>query len=342
MKVAWALLLCSVLLLTACGSGEQTLSDGGFIGGTNGLEMSWVTGAPPAMVQDAGQYDFSVALQLENVGESDVGRDAENSDNYYGSIELIGLDPAQFSNPVMFRTFDDDDISMQGKRRAGIDIIPGGTGVMYFEGFNYLPDVFGSQDHTLRANLCYDYMTYTNSKVCIKDNPNERVDDNSICTLAGAKDVKNSGAPLQVTSVQQRPAGKDKIGVSFVIENLGPGKVFRRSDQQTNRGYTPCYDPYAGNANYNKVWVKVSFPNDQYSNLIECKNLRGNFASNEGEVTMFEGTPATVDCTILTDPSKGRTYTSTLNIDLKYTYLRYIEMPLTVEDTSAGSTTRVN
>jgi len=324
--------------LSGCGGAGPSQDGQVFIGGIEGLTMSFIAGAPRAEVNDAGQDEFAVGIQLENLGESDVGREAENSDNYFASIEIVGLDPAQFSNPIMYRTFDYEDVTLLGARRVGESIITGGKGTIFFEGFNYLPDVFGNQDHTVRANLCYDYTTYSNTKVCIKDNPQERVEDNGICTLAGAKEVKNSGAPVAVTSLFEQPMGKDKIGVTFTIENVGTGKIFRRSSEQN--GDYPCIDPYSGNNNYNKVWVKVSFPDDQNSNVIDCKNLRDSFSSNEGEVSLYEGAPATVMCTILTDPSKGQVYTSVLNIDLKYTYQQAIQQPLIIRDVSAGSDSR--
>lgn len=232
MKYALPALLALSLLVASCGPGnQQTSISDPFIGGDMGLQISFMQGAPPSEIFDGGQYPFSVNVLVENLGEADVGPDSvlgATGDNTFALVSLIGFNPAQFNFPETDKTFVQEDINVIGARR-NFDgtIIPGDTNIVQFEGFNYLPDEQGNSEIRIRANICYDYRTRSSTRVCIKDNILENIQDNSICVLTGPKDVKNSGSPVHVTKVNQNPLGRDKIQVTFTIENVGLGRVFR-------------------------------------------------------------------------------------------------------------------
>jgi hypothetical protein len=338
--VLLALLLA--LFVTACtnSNGPSDITDP-FVGGTAGLALSFEQGAPPAEIYDGGQMPFSVFVRVENLGEADVGPDSVNGvtgDNTFALIQIIGINPAQFGYPEVEKTFAETETTILGARKNFDGTIIAGTlDSIPFEGYEYLPDEQGNSQVTMRANICYDYTTRTNTRVCIKDNLLENVQDDSICVLSGPKDVKNSGAPVHVTAVTQNPLGRDKIQVTFTVENVGSGQVFRRASEQqySNRDpySSPC-DNSITNPNRNQVKVRVNLGDDTASGLIRCPLLDN---SNEGYINLFQGNAATISCTIQTDPQGNRIYTDSMRISLEYTYSQFVETPILIRDVSAGS-----
>jgi hypothetical protein len=343
MKYVYLALLA--LLLTACGpSGQQNGVDDPYIGGTEGLAVSFMQNAPPAEIYDGGQFPFTVAVVLQNLGEADIGPDSVlgvTGDNSFGLVQLTGINPTQFAGQlgvplVMEKTFVDADISLTGARRTQDgSIIAGDTNIVQFDGFNYLGDNQGNTQVTLRANVCYDYRTRSNTQVCIKDNILENLQDDSICTLSGDKTAKNSGAPVHVVGLKQSPLGRDRIQVTFTIQNVGNGQIFKRARDQFNidpYGAGPC-DTSITNPNRNQVFVHVFLSDESMNGFIQCP-LLGN--SNQGYINLFQGNAVTMSCTLETNPQGNRIYTDTLRINLDYTYMQFVETPILIRDVSVG------
>ena len=327
------LALCAILALAGCGPAQNPTQTDPFIGGTKGIVMAFMPGAPPAEVYDGGKLPFTVNVQLDNQGESDVGIDATNSNDHFALVQIIGINPAQLGYPETDKTFEQEGITLSGARRLSDgSIITGAKNIITFDGYNYLPDEAGNTQRDLRANICYDYSTRTTTVVCIKDKVLENIQDSSICTLGGVKEVKNSGAPVHITSVSEQPGGQNKIFVTFTIENVGTGDIFRRSTTQLLSSNNPC-DTSLTNPNRNWVHVKVSLGDDTTTNLIQCPQM-GN--SNEGDIQMFQGAAATMTCTIQTNPQNNQIYTDSLRINLEYTYHDFIQTQLLVRHYSAG------
>jgi hypothetical protein len=301
--------------------------------------MSFQEQAPPTEIFDNGDSTFSIGLRLQNNGEADVGPDAIiPSDNQWAQVEIQGINPLQFGSPQTMKTFSEEGITLTRMRKSFDGTSIGGTpDVMLFEGFRYLPDNVGNNQVTIRANICYDYTTFTNTQVCLKSNTLETIQDNTICTLAGPRDVKNSGSPVHVTSVKQAPLGKNKIQVEFTIENVGTGTIFAPSDRP--QGSTGTFlgwhcDQNQQNQNRNRVWVRVRLNDDLSNALINCNRLAD---SNEGLVQLFAGQPTVVTCTLQTPQGVGsQAYTDTLRIDLDYAYSQFVETPVLIRDVSAG------
>lgn len=312
-----------------------------YIGGVQGLGISFAEGMPPVEIFDAGQTTFSVGLQVENLGESAIGLDSRNPNGY---VELIGINPSQFGilQDRMLVTFLDAELALQGSRR-GFDgaILPGDFALVEFSDLSYLPDRFGNTEVTIRANVCYEYRTYSDAELCFKDNVLENALDDTICTLTGAKPLSTSGGPVQVTTVTQNPAGSDRIHVTFLVENLGQGVVYAPLRSQPQPSFEMCASNAGTNPNRDVVYVEVLMGCDPTRDLycsdtydIRCPLLGG---TNEGIVRMFNGAPATVTCTIMTDGRDGnRIFTDSLHVDLHYSYREYVETPVLVRDQNVG------
>lgn len=331
-------LLALTVFVVSCTTQQTGDLTDPYIGGTQGLAMSFMDGMPPREIFDDGRMPFSVGVLIENLGESEVGNAVLA--NRFAGIEIIGINPAQFTpsgqgTPDMEKYFGDSDIRVvlpAARRTMDGTIVAGGKNTISFQGFSYSPDERGNSEVTLRANICYNYETYTNTKVCIKDNVLENTQDSTICTLSGQKDVKNSGAPVHVTSITENPMGSNKIQVTFTIENVGTGQIFR---QVTNTGSvsgscdTSQMNP---NKNYVKVHVYLGDGRTAAGDVIECPML--GVRAHEGFIQLFQGNSVTMVCTILTNENGNRIYTDTFHVDLGYAYLQYIETPLLIRDVS--------
>lgn len=291
-----------------------------YIGGTVGLNAYLIEGMPPPMIHDSGTFPFAVGVALENLGEADVG---PGTDNPYVMVRLEGI------NPEQFQTTDQNvrkviDMTLRGARRNfDGSMFPGEITAVSFEPLNYTPDIHGNTQFTIRADICYDYETFSTSTICIKDDVLENIQDASICSLSGEKFPQNSGGPLQITSVVENPMADNKVQVVFVIEHVGIGEFFGREDGEI------CDFSVR---NFNKYYVDVEVePLSDSGMTISCSRFSG--GSNQGRIKLYQGAPTTVSCTIeRTRPSAGRVFQDLLNIRLRYRYGQFIETPIIIQD----------
>jgi hypothetical protein len=315
------LLAVASLTLTACPSGNDGGGPGPFIGGSEGLTMQFALGAPPDEIYDAGQYPFSVNVIIENVGERDVLSDE-------AQVKLVGIEPGMFKvTDADIHSFLPQDLRGAAKLSDGTQV-PGDITTVVFpeEGqLIYQPDLYGTDEILMRAEICYDYQTKSTTQVCIKDNILDNINNDKICVVSEDKLPQNSGAPLHVSSVKEIPQGKHNVQVTFTIEHVGSG-LFFDPDAPGNWG---CSDSVQ-NPYENVVHVKVYFQGSGYTPpAVSCPIFRG---GNEGTVMLFQGSPRDISCTIEGDASKDRIYQDLLHIDLDYKYLNYIEKPLIIRD----------
>lgn len=317
--------IIGLLLLAGCTTGGDD-KDGvdlsqPFIGGNVGVNAYLLEGLPPPFVQDNGQSVFSFAVVLENQGEADVG---PGTDNPEFIVRLEGLNPIQWNlndESTFIRLIQ----PLRGARK-NFDgtILPGEITTVSFETMSYLPNIRGNTEFVIRADVCYDYKTIVSTKVCLKDDVLENIQDESICSLVGEKFPQNSGAPVQVTSLIQNPLSANKIQVNFVVEHVGFGEFYGREVGET------C-NPSVHNFNKHKVDV-ILHPLSDAGLSIQCPRF-GN--ANQGRVKLFQGAPQTISCVIeRTRPSLGRIFQDILEIELRYRYGQFIETPIIVQDVS--------
>ena len=337
------ILLVVALIAAGCGpqDTEPDLSQT-YIGGNQGLALSFAQGMPPAEVFDDGQMEFSIGIMIENVGESSIG---VNTPNPFGFIEVIGISPNRFGKNAqdeLIVTWREADLTLARSQR-GFDgnIFPGETSLVEIPGLSYTSDRTGNAEYTIRANVCYEYRSEAQGQICIKDNVLERAADDTICTLSGNKPLATSGAPVQVTQLSQNPAGADRIQVTFRIENIGGGMVFAPAGDFSYAQQGQICDPGAGpNTMRDQVNVEVSLGEEAYTAdyNIRCPLLQG---GSFGTIRMFGGAPVDLSCTLETFGRDGsRIFTDNFNIDLHYTYLDFVERPIIVRDVNIGSLDR--
>jgi len=315
--------IIALFLVTSCAPGKEEVNLAQpYVGGTVGLNTYLIEGMPPAMIQDAGISRFAVGVALENMGEADVG---PGTDNPFVMVRLEGINPEQFgvTDADIQKVLDSP---LRGARR-NFDgtIFPGELTTVSFEPLNYLPDIHGNTQFTIRADVCYDYETLSTTMICIKDDVLENIQDTSICSLTGEKLPQNSGGPLHITSVVENPMAENKVQVNFVIEHVGIGEFFGRPEAGEEE---KCDFSVR---NFNKYYVDVEVePLSDSGMTISCSRFGG---SNKGRVKLYQGAPTTISCTIeRTRPSAGRVYQDLLNIKLRYRYGQFIETPIIVQD----------
>src|SRR3989344_5947315 len=130
----------------------------------------------------------------------------------------------------------------------------------------------------------------------------------------------SSAAPVQITSLTQRPTGKNEISFIMTIENVGKGDVYPPSFIQQN---TQCLEK---TDTKNKLNVAVSFPDNRPS--ITCPALKN---SNKGEVSLIQG-KTTITCKIDTNQEQETTFTRSPTIELDYVYKNTISTKITVKN----------
>lgn len=318
----WIIALLALIFVAACAP-EDTVNLGDpFIGGIQGLELYFLDGLPPDAIQDNGESTFGVGVSVSNVGEADV----DYNDGAYAVVKLEGILPEQFgvTDDDIETSFEDEGIILNGaKKNFDGTIIPGMIDTVVFGDLNYLPDLRGNSQQTLRAVACYDYQSYSSTQICVKESPLENIQDESICTITGEKGPKNSGAPLAITSLIQNPLSSNSIQVNFVVEHLGYGDFFGQEDGE-NCDFTVT------NTNKYNVDINVAFAGDAQGRTIDCPRLGG---TDSGTVRMYNGAPTTITCT-LEMPDGNRVYTDVLDVQLSYRYGQFIEVPLIIQDVS--------
>jgi len=323
MKKILIIIAALTLILASCANNnDQNTSETPFAGGVEGLSASFVKGAPPQEVFDNGQFPFSVTLFLENLGEHDV----PTGDGY---VEITGINPIDFDLDGQADLRQDIPTEIDGvvKNFQGT-ILLGDKVDVSFDDLNYLPNLRGNFPAKIRANLCYNYETTATTYLCVKRDLLSNIGTKSICELSGEKRKFNSGSPIQVSAVEQNPAGSDKLQVIFTVSHVGfPEDRFYKVD-------TECDDSEA-NPNKDLVWFEVV--SDLVGEKASCTGLRDALADKSGGyIELTNGADTQVVCSFDVSGIES-IFETPVNVKLDYRYYQFIETDLLIKDVSVGS-----
>ena len=310
-KILLIFLAITLLVISACDEDSSTTpGDTSFAGGTKGVDINFVSNAPPERVADQGQEPFDVVVELTNKGEHKVLKE----DVF---VKLEGFSASSFgvTNEDLI-AYPEDDLYAVRKSPDG-SIIPSPSIPVVFEGLNYQSDAPANVDFTFRAKTCYKYESLALSEICVKENFNDdRPGD--ICQVSSTRKVSNAGAPVQVTRVEQAPQGRDKTSVTFSIKQTD-----RDTKGQVSRPDTDCD---VAQQNENRVFVSVSGLAEGVSDSVRCIGLIGGDSSS-GFVTLTDNQPREVSCTVeLEDRNQRR---QPFRINLGYDYSTHIDTSVT-------------
>ncbi len=318
-------LLIVVITIFGCGKQEtQTGSTEPFIGGVGGLSLEFMPGMPPPYVFDNKGYPFGIGLKITNNGEADIKGAAD------GYVELSGINPSDWG--VSSADLKKPLPALKGAtKNFDGTILPGDQDVIEFPNLNYQRNIRGNTQTTIAVDICYNYITYTSTLVCVKENLLDAiVSDETICKISGYKDAKSSKSPIHITNFRQEPLGQDKLQFTFDIEHVGNGRIFKYTE-------SVC-DDVVTNPERNKVYLKIT--SELNGRKPVCSGLQGvSASSSEGYVQLFETesravAPRKVSCTLDVSGIKGK-FEHQLDIELIYKYLDRAQTSLEIRDVSA-------
>lgn len=306
-------LLIGVMIVSACtGDGGAPATDT-YIGGNMGVEMRFSPSAPPDRVADAGgQETFDIVLELENKGENLVLLED-------AFISIKGFPPEAFgvSAGDLVNIHPEEDLIPRIKTADGTIIEPP---IIYatVSDLQYQYTEPGNVQYPIRAEICYLYETNVATKLCLKRNLNKD-DDNDLCAVNSPRSVSSSGAPIQVSRIQQSAAGRDKTRFTFTIENRASGDVFKELNG--------CEEI---NAYEDKVFVEIENLLNRGADSVNCVGLSGG-GSDNGYVTLTNGISRDVSCTVTMIDRSDRL--QPFNIRLSYDYREIVDTSIIVEYT---------
>lgn len=315
MKKTILIAMLTVLLLTvsACDNGGENVGGDTFIGGNEGLKLTFAPDAPPLTTADNKQQSFDVGIQIENRGEYQVDNDDIMITVEGFSPEAFGVTKADLSDV----SIGDDVIERRIRTPDGTVIEPPYVEAVVSD-LEYQQSAPGNLNFPIRAQACYLYETNAITKLCIKEDLLKQEDDD-LCKINSVRELSTSGAPVQITNLQQTGAGRDKTRFTFTIANQDTGKIYKEN--------SVC-EPQSSVEN--KVWVEIE---DLDSAIVDCTGLQDGNSERQGYVSMAGGTPRDVTCTAKFAEGDRTNRIESFNIKLRYNYKEYIDTSIEVQYT---------
>jgi len=299
-----ALLLGVIVLLSSCapdnGGGGANWKT--FIGGTQGVEPSFEIDAPPSEV-NAGD-PFYVTIILENRGEHTV-----RGGEYF--VSLKGFSPEDFGTTVDALTVrpQDDLIANTLNPDTGevLESYPVYVQIPAGENLAFQGNIAGNTPFPFVANVCYQYMTTANAKLCVKEELT-KPNDPEVCQISGPQAISSSAGPVQITDFKEFSGGPNAVRFSFkVIAADTGGKL-----SELGSGCDQRYDKV------DRVLVKID---TGFANPPRCngfvESLNG--LTNEGYVKLSGGSRQ-ISCTQELTSGEQSDYIKIVTITAEYDY----------------------
>ncbi len=315
MKKIAIVLLILIFILAACGKTSDTKTKTGFIGGKEGLAPTLTiasSSAKPNEIFDNNVENFQINLNLKNKGESFV----KSSDVV---VQLAGIDLIAFQikeKDGVSRSLDQLDKS---RIEAGKLLPSAETNIVYNANYKYDEPTDKTQD--LGVNFCYKYQTISTADACLRKEVTKPTSE-SKCKVDEQKLVGNSGAPVQVTLLNERPNGQNEVTFTVQVENIGKGKVYDPDFLSKNK----CSEDRESE---NKLHISINFPDGNPK--IKCNRFSDN---NEGTIELFQN-KASFSCTAETSSLQETTFTKSIRIVSDYVYKDSISNKLVIRSTTA-------
>lgn len=214
-----AVLAVAVLLAACSGGGEESSTGTGFIGGDNGVQLSFSNNAPPSTVADNGQQRFPVIVEARNRGETDVP--ASNA-----TLTLEGFSYSAFNKSQESLTRQPSEDIPGNRQTPDGQVIDAAPVFTEYPGFSYVDDVQAGYQTAMIANMCYEYGSTLSSEVCIRDDMLTS-ETSTPCSVSGTRTSSSSGAPVKITKVAQEVSTSDRTLLTFTVQNKGSGDTYR-------------------------------------------------------------------------------------------------------------------
>jgi hypothetical protein len=300
------------IFLFGCTTGKTpgTTIENPFIGGTTGVLVSFSPDAPPSQVYAGGDFPFSVLVKLKNDGEYKVPKEKI-------SVTLTGINAEEFDRTEgdFYKLSPED---LEAKRKEDGKNVESNPVIIEFIDLNRREDTFGNT-YTIRADVCYNYMTQAVSKICVRENNLDTKD--GVCKVTESKTLYNSGGPIQISDFKEESQARDKVGFSFTISHKGNGQIYQQD--------TMCAKGIDNKRSFqDKVWVEVKSGVEG----LKCSGLRDgtDFA---GYTTLYDKTKV-ITCTQTVDTRSD--YEKPIEIKVIYDYEDNAETTVQVKKSSSN------
>lgn len=315
-KIYVLLTLLLLVFLVGCGGSDEALqSSSQFVGGTQGLEISFVDGTPPPEVLDTEQ-PFGISVKLANRGEHDIENPSE------ARITITGFDPADFGVTETDMSQDSPEPLLGASKDANGNLVQGTVVTMDFPSSGgsliHQTEIAGSVTYNVRADVCYQYGSTANAKLCVlEDILGTTGIQDQLCTINEAKTVDKSGAPVQVESFIESVSSANKVAFTIKVRHVGSGDVFEKASS--------CDADFSMK---NKVHVKIDTGIPDGLTCSGLQNGAASGASYEGDATLLNG-EREIRCTQTINSPQD--FEKLVRIDLSYDYKQFVTTQLDVK-----------
>jgi len=267
--------------------------------GTQGLELNFMKGTPPAKIYEGD--DLSVIVEVINKGAYPT---TDSSNNFDGRLYVGGFDASYI--PVSPQNVQLDS-GLYGRDQYNSD------GTYDTETFSAasvsLPEETDTYSPTLQVTACYSYKTFASPVVCIDPDPYSSEIEDEVCSVQDKSLSGGQGAPVAVTRVEESVT-KDNIKFKIYFRNVGNGYVIDES-------FITSDCPDTDRENINKVNVDVRLSGATAS----CKPAN--------PVHLVDGQGFVV-CDTSKPSEQTPAYTTPLQVELSYGYSTSISKPVSI------------
>lgn len=292
-------ILIVVLLAAGCTTTKDTtprkLTD--YVGGLDGLSITFEEEAPPDEVFDNGETPFSIAVQLKNEGEYTI-----KSGGIIAS--LSGINQNDFSLASLHKK-SNFDLDRKYSDRVGA------TDVIEFGESKYKIDLSSDFTTKIIADVCYNYRTVAAASMCLKKDTRQYKTADACAINNDKMTFENSGAPLQITKIVESASGANRIKLDFTIENKKPTESFYKPGTFKDKCVPSSDEARKGE---DTVYVEVTDSAKRLS--FKCSALGD---SNKGETKLFDDKKQ-VSCTLDTNGLQDTAFEQLIDITVDYMY----------------------
>lgn len=299
-KKILVMLIFLAVFISGCGENGD-VTEGPFLGGSDGVEISFISGAP--LSEFSQEASVPVKLLLKNNGEFEIV--AETAE-----VQLYGLKMDEYD------LSGDYQVVTGGLRPVEKGLIEeGGEQTVEMGILTYSRSVSNFLETTLYSRICYPYRTQAEVMACAISRDIQQVEDNPVCDLASDKLISGSvsSGPVQITLFTEELHGADEVSFRIVVENSGIGDVYKYDSVCSDLS-----DPVVKAENENKVRLGIS-PVD-----ITCSFLDGE--SNSGLLRLDDAGSKTVVCVMPVDGTSSYETLVAINLDYKYIESTSVDM----------------
>jgi len=301
------------MLLSGCQTGNDSVGNNWktFIGGTEGVQAHFDIDTPPDELNIGDE--FNTVVVLENMGEHTVP-----ANEYF--VRIMGVSPEAFGTTASALIVRGSDVGedlqaneMNPDTGETIESYPVYLTIPQSGMMRYSEGIAGNMDFTFQAEICYQYQTVANGKLCVKRDLTKSSDTN-VCTISGPQMITSSGAPVQITNLREFSGGREAVrfGFTVVAANTG-GKIS-----------APGSDCSIARTDENKIHVTIStgLSGLRCNGLLDQTNERDGTVS--GVVALSSGSRQ-IMCTQNLEGHHESDYVKIIEITADYDYDQTIQ-----------------